>query len=125
MRFLIHGNLNAAVRKALEKHEHAAHELGELELDEPPVGAEELVPLLEKRQWCLLTNDGALVREIYEKKLAFGGVVVQILEELKTARQVSDAIERLFERYKRLTPRRSYIVTASRVKIRQLPGGHA
>ena len=125
MRFLIHGNLNEAVGKALAKHEHAAHALEELELEAPPAGAEELVPLLEKRQWSLLTNDGALVREIYEKKLAFGGVVVQILEELKTAKQVSDAIERLFERYKRLTPRRLYTVTASRVKIRQLPGGHA
>jgi hypothetical protein len=34
-----------------------------------------------------------------------------------------DAITRLFERYKRLTPGRLYTVTGSRVKIRQLPAG--
>ncbi|HLL88301.1 MAG TPA: hypothetical protein VK324_03265 [Tepidisphaeraceae bacterium] len=33
-----------------------------------------------------------------------------------------DAIDRLFTRYKRLTPNRLYTVTGSRVKIRQLPG---
>ena len=32
-----------------------------------------------------------------------------------------DAVTRLFERYKRLTPGRLYTVTASRVKVRQLP----
>ena len=80
---------------------------------------------LETRQWNLLTSDGSLVRGIYEEKLPFGGVVVQILEELQNAGDVANAIERLFERYKRLTPRRLYTVTASRVKIRQLPGGHA
>jgi hypothetical protein len=124
MRFLLHGNLSEATRKTLEKHEHAAHAIKELELDAPPADAGELVALLEKKQWNLLTNDGSIVREIYEKKLAFSGVVVQILEELKSAKQAADAVERLFERYKRLTPRRLYTVTASRVKIRQLPGGH-
>jgi hypothetical protein len=33
-----------------------------------------------------------------------------------------DAIDRLFKRYKRLTPGRLYTVTGSRVKVRQLPG---
>jgi len=32
-----------------------------------------------------------------------------------------DAIDRLYARYKRLTPGRMYTVTGSRVKIRQLP----
>ena len=32
-----------------------------------------------------------------------------------------DAIDRLFKRYKRLTPGRLYTVTGSRVKVRQLP----
>jgi hypothetical protein len=33
-----------------------------------------------------------------------------------------DAIDRLFARYKRLSPGRMYTVTGTRVKIRQLPG---
>jgi hypothetical protein len=32
-----------------------------------------------------------------------------------------DAIDRLFKRYKRLSPGRLYTVTAARVKVRQLP----
>jgi hypothetical protein len=32
-----------------------------------------------------------------------------------------DAIDRLFTRYKRLTPGRLYTVTETRVKVRQLP----
>ncbi len=32
-----------------------------------------------------------------------------------------DAIDRLFKRYKRLSPGRLYTVTGSRVKVRQLP----
>jgi len=64
------------------------------------------------------------VRDVYEKKIQFGGVIVQILDEITAAKAQADAIERLFERYKRLTPKRLYTVTANRVKIRQLPGGH-
>jgi hypothetical protein len=32
-----------------------------------------------------------------------------------------DAVDRLFTRYKRLTPERLYTVTETRVKVRQLP----
>jgi hypothetical protein len=31
-------------------------------------------------------------------------------------------VDRLFDRYKRLSPGRLYTVTGSRVKVRQLPG---
>jgi len=124
MRFLLHGEFRDAVRKALEKHEHAAHTAADLPDGTMPATAEELFPLLEKQQWNLLTNDTAVIRDLYEKKIQFSGVIVQILDEIKLAKEQADAIERLFERYKRLTPRRLYTVTASRVKIRQLPGGH-
>ena len=53
---------------------------------------------------------------------AVGGVIVLVLDDPESPRDQGRAIERLFERYQRLTPGRLYTVTASRVKIRQLPG---
>ena len=80
------------------------------------------MPLLEKKQWNLLTTDAALVRGVYEKKVPFGGVIVLLLGRSGGAADQGRAIERLFERYRRLTPGRLYTVTPNRVKIRQLPG---
>ena len=51
----------------------------------------------------------------------FGRSVVYLHLEGGDVEQ-DDAVTRLFERYKRLTPGRLYTVTASRVKVRQLPG---
>jgi len=134
MRFLIHGAVHPEALDALARHEHASHALLELAGDTPAQeGATEapvtddpafLLPLLEKKQWNLLTTDTAFVRDLYEKKVEFTGVVVQILDDPDVLHDQGPAIDRLFERYKRLTPRRLYTVTASRVKIRQLPGGH-
>ena len=50
----------------------------------------------------------------------FGGVIVLVLET--AAQDPGRAIERLLERYRRLTPGRLYTITPNRVKIRQLPG---
>ena len=86
MRFLIHGKLAEAARKALVKHEHAAHEVSELPEDAPHEDAGALLPLLEKQQWNLLTTDTAMVRDVYEKKIQFGGVIVQILDEITAAK---------------------------------------
>ena len=126
MRFLIHGSVDAAARAALQRHEHACHEIAELP---PELTADSLqddpghlLPALEKKQWCLLTTESALVRAIYEKKLSFNGVVVQILDS--EGNDHAPAIDRLFERYKRLTPGRLYTVTPNRVKIRQLPAAY-
>jgi hypothetical protein len=52
---------------------------------------------------------------------AFGRSLVYLQLEGGDVEQ-DDAIDRLFDRYKRLTPGRLYTVTGSRVKIRQLPG---
>jgi hypothetical protein len=129
MRFLIHGAVRPEVPAALVKRGHACHALPELAVD-AGAGAPEaaaldpaiLLPLLEKRQWNLLTTDAALVRALYEKKVSYGGMIVLVLDDPKAPRDQGRAIERLFERYPRLTPGRLYTVTASRVKIRQLPG---
>ncbi len=132
MRFLIHGAVHPEAMEALAKHEHACHALMELAGEAEQAGGTEaasadpaiLLPLLDKKQWSLLTTDTAFVRDLYEKKVEFAGAVVQILDDPDVLHDQGPAIDRLFERYKRLTPRRLYTVTASRVKIRQLPGGH-
>jgi len=154
MRFFIHGALPPEVPAALAKKEHACHTLpglpaavapptasagGEAGLVRPeasappaapaPAPAEQdpavLLPLLDKKQWHLLTADAALVRGVYEKKIPFGGAIVLLLDDPGAAPGQGRAIERLFERYPRLTPGRLYTVTPSRVKIRQLPGAGA
>ena len=117
MRFFLHGDIPHDVQAALGEAQHVCHTL--LELAEGFDGTDDpglLLPLLEKKQWQLITADAEFVRQLYERKIAFGGVVVQLLDASETA------IPRLFERYPRLTARRMYIVTRSRVKIRQLPG---
>jgi hypothetical protein len=132
MRFLIHGPVHPEAAEALAKHEHACHAMLELSEEAEAAGGAErvtgdpalLVPLLEKRQWNLLTTDTDFVRDLYEKHVEFNGVIVQIFDDPDVLHDQGAAIDRLFERYKRLTPRRLYTVTASRVKIRQLPGGH-
>jgi hypothetical protein len=132
MRFLIHGAVHPDAVAALVRHEHASHALSELSGDADAVGGADtaagdpalLMPLVARRQWNLVTTDTEFVRNLYEKKVEFAGVIVQLLDDPQVLQNQGAAIDRLFERYKRLTPRRLYTVTASRVKIRQLPGGH-
>jgi hypothetical protein len=131
MRFLVYGAVHPEGQDALVKHEHACHALLELSGDLAAAGGEEaagkpavLLPLLEKKQWNLVTTETEFVRAVYEEKVVFKGVIVLILDDPAVLHDQGAAIERLFERYKRLTPGRLYTVTPSRVKIRQLPGGH-
>ena len=127
MRFLIHGAVRPEAVAALAAREHVCLGLPELadqaEIFEQALGnAEALLPLLEKRQWHLVTTDRGLVGQVYEKKVTFGGVIVLILDDPAGPVDQGRAVARLFERYRRLTPKRLYTVTPSRVKIRQLPG---
>jgi len=64
------------------------------------------------KQWDVITADPAVARAAVAGKSRFNRSIVL----LKSAEDV----ERLFGRYKRLTPGRLYTVTASRVKVRQL-----
>jgi hypothetical protein len=129
MRFLVHGPVHPEAQAALEKHRHTCHALLELSADtdapdqtadNPPL----LLPILEKHQWNLLTADGDFVRRLFDLKVLFRGLIVHILDDPDLLHDQGRAIDRLFERYPRLTPRRLYTITPSRVKIRQLPGGH-
>ncbi len=119
MRFYTHGKIFPEAAAALTKHEQATLPAEELQAEAGTPA--ELLPALQKRQWELLTTDAAFIRDLYEQKTLFSGVVVLLLEA-ENGEQQAAAIDRLFERYRRLTPRRLYTVTPSRVKIRQLPG---
>lgn len=125
MRFLTHGEIHPDALAAMVKHEQVCQTLAEVlpqedGVSETPRTPEDLLPLLEKKQLQLLTTDSAFVKALYEAKVQFSGVIVLLLNA--TDGTQAEAIDRLFERYPRLTPRRMYTVTGSRVKIRQLPG---
>lgn len=126
MRFLVHGTITPEGQQAMLANEQALHTVMELSedgvteatLDSPA----ELLKLLAKKQWNLFTTDGAFVDRVYEEHVEFAGVIVLLLDDPEVLDDQAPAVERLFERYKRLTPRRLYTITPSRVKIRQLPG---
>jgi len=116
MRWLVHGKMSEEVGNALRRHGHSVQLL-----DDPPQSASELLALAHEKQLDVLSCDASLMAALdrsctrFDRSIVFlqlgGGDIAQ-----------SEAIDRLFERYKRLTPARIYTVTASRVKIRQLPG---
>ena len=119
MQILLHGNLTAAVGEALRRHGHSTHEVAELEIGEQP-GAAEVIAAAGKRQWDILTADAALTLVPYDQGIVFGRSIMFLQLEGGDVEQ-DDAIDRLFERYRRLTPGRLYTVTGTRVKVRQLP----
>jgi len=119
MRWLIHGNLTPAVAEALKRHEHTAYSFAELGL---PDGAApgEVVRAAQAKQWDIVTNDAALVNSVFDDDIWFNRSIV-FLQLAGGDVEQDDAIDRLFQRYKRLTPGRLYTVTETRVKVRQLP----
>ena len=121
MRWVLHGNLTSAVADAMVRHEHKPLMLAQSEI---PADASALgfFKAAQSKQLDVITTDAALVNAIFDEQIRFNRVVVYLQLEGGDVEQ-DDAIDRLFERYKRLTPGRLYTVTGSRVKIRQLPGG--
>lgn len=120
VRFLIHGNLTPAVAEALKRHEHTAVPLADVMPAEATVEA--ILKLAHEKQLDIVTGDEALAHALYESEQKFIRSIVYLQLEGGDVEQ-DDAIDRLFERYKRLNGGRLYTVTATRVKVRQLPGG--
>jgi hypothetical protein len=121
MRWLLHGNLTPAVAEALKQR-------GDTVVDATTVGMTpesphpEVLKAAHKAQLDVMTADAKLAEAPFaEEAPAFGRSIVYLQLEGGEVEQ-DDAVTRLFERYKRLTPGRLYTVTESRVKIRQLPG---
>jgi len=120
MRWLLHGNLTAAVGEALRQR-------GDTPVDPAAVGVTPETPQAEvlkaahKAQLDLMTNDVKMAEAPFgDEAPTFGRSIVYLQLEGGEVEQ-DDAVTRLFERYKRLTPGRLYTVTGSRGKIRQLP----
>jgi hypothetical protein len=121
MRWLIHGtNTTSAVADALVRHGHKVIPPAEVPVD--PTGApDEVLEAARAGQLDVLTTDSTLAEAPFQSPVQFARTIVFLQLEGGDVEQ-DDAVDRLFERYKRLTPGRVYTVTGSRVKIRQLPG---
>lgn len=120
MQWLMHGNLTPAVADALIRHGHTVHRIPALGLGESPAHAD-ILKGAQSKQWDLITTDQALATAPFELDHWFPRSIVFLQLKGEDVEQ-DDAIDRLFERYKRLAPRRLYTVTETRVKVRQLPG---
>ena len=120
MRWVLHGaNLTIAAADALRRHGHDPRAVAELRLNDGFTPAD-LFKAAQSKQLDVFTTDPDLVNAMFDEKIPFNRSVVFLQLKGGDVEQ-DDAIDRLFERYKRLSPGRLYTVTGSRVKIRQLP----
>ena len=122
MRWLLHGNLTPAVSEALKRHEHEVRDAASAGLA-PQAEPRDVLEAAKKEQLDLLTADAALAQAPFALDFWFDRSMVYLQLEGGEVEQ-DDAVDRLFKRYKRLSPGRLYTVTATRVKVRQLPGKH-
>ena len=120
MRWLLHGPMTSAVADALVRHGHRAQSMTDAGLP-PEASPAEVLEFAHKGQLDVLTTDGPLAEAPFLMPTKFARTIVYLQLEGGDVEQ-DDAVTRLFDRYKRLTPGRLYTVTASRVKVRQLPG---
>lgn len=119
MRWLLHGNFTSAVKEALVRHGHSAETVSEV-AGGSSVDTDELLALVKRSQRDLITNDKDLIQRLLDRPARLDRSVVHMQLAGGDVEQ-DDAIDRLFERYKRLKPGMLYTVTETRVKIRQLP----
>jgi hypothetical protein len=108
MQFLLHAP--PAVGAALIAQGHKVHELA----DADPYAA------AREKQWDIITTDAKLAMAPFDGGKPFARSIV-FLQLTADDTELAAAVERLFTRFKRLTPGRLYTVTANRVKVRQLP----
>jgi len=120
VRWLVIGGVTAAATEALRRlgHDVIMPEAIGLAGDGD---AAAILAAASNAQLDLLTADAALARKALDGNAAFGRSIV-LLAVGPGDNEQDDAVDRLFARYKRPGLRRLYTVTASRVKVRQLPG---
>jgi hypothetical protein len=122
MRLLLHGNMTPAVAEALRTRGDTVRQAGDVGVA-PDAPADDVLKAAQKDQAEVLTTDPALAGALFDRETPaprFDRSIVFFQLEGGDVEQ-DDAVTRLFARYKRLTPGRLYTVTASRVKVRQLP----
>lgn len=111
--------MSAAVGEAIRRHGHTAVDM--LEAGIPPAADPGTVlQAARAAQLDILTTDATLAAAPFLLKFWMQRCMVYLQLEGGDVEQ-DDAIDRLFCRYKRLTPARLYTVTGTRVKVRQLP----
>jgi hypothetical protein len=96
----------------LLRHGHRIHDLAEAGLA-PDASPGQILQAANTRQWDVITADSALAQAPFAGDQAFGRSIVYLHN--------GGTVDRLFERFPRLSTRRLYTV-AGRVKVRQLPG---
>ena len=122
MRWLLHGTMTPAVADALRGRGDAVQDPAGVGVT-PASPHGDVLKAAHKAQLDVLTSDARLAESAFaEDAPKFGRSIVYLQLEGGDVEQ-DDAVGRLFERYKRLTPGRLYTVTGTRVKVRQLPGG--
>ncbi len=120
MRWIMYGSsITPAVAAAFERHEHHAVAASACDLPEKPA-LSEILKVVRARQLELITTESTVVDYVVENGLPAGRCFVYLQLDGADVEQ-DDAIDRLFKRYRRLTPGRLYTVTGTRVKVRQLP----
>src|SRR5438552_1504181 len=102
MQWLLHGRLTPAVADALRRHEQVPHQTSEVGLAED-ASPDDVIAAAAAKQWDLLTTDAAIHETIFTTDKWFQRCVVYLQLEGGDVEQ-DDAIDRLFQRYKRLTP---------------------
>jgi predicted nuclease of predicted toxin-antitoxin system len=115
MRWLLHGPLMPAVGDALRRHGQEPSSNADASL-----AADEVLESARRQQLEIMTADTALANALFASARPFNRLIVYLNVEPGEVEQ-DDAVDRLFKRYPRLTAGRLYTVTASRVKVRQLP----
>lgn len=121
MKWLVVGNLSPAVSEALVRHGHSAYTLEQAAIA-ADASASEIFAAAHQKQLDVLTNLPELANHLFEQPQKFIRTLVYLQLKGEEVEQ-DDAIDRLFERYKRLSTGRLYTVTETRVKVRQLPTG--
>ena len=121
MRFLLIGTLTPAVAQAVVRHGHTAVTPESIGL---AAGAshDEILQAAIKAQVEILTADRGWIM-LHDATMVWFPRSVVFLQLAGADVEQDDAIDRLFERYSRLAPKRLYTVTEARVKVRQLPQG--
>ena len=122
MRWLFHGNLTPAAAEALKHHKQELQSPADVGLPPDALPAD-LFEAARKGQLEIITADSSLAQAPFEQPSRFVRTMVHLNVEEGDVEQ-DDAIDRLFTRYKRLSPGRLYTVTGGRVKVRQLPERH-
>jgi hypothetical protein len=115
--------LTTATGDALRRHGHQVVDLPEVAGD-PAADVAAVLAAAKKAQLDVLTADPALAAAPFEATGSMAAGFNRSLVFLQLAGgdvEQDDAIDRLFARFKRLTPGRLYTVTGTRVKVRQLP----